>query len=165
MPELLLLPQPQIHNHRSNSLPQRESMPPLQHRVESVDGAKTSTDFRSRRVELQLNLVVGTQSASVASSSAAAAAAIVSGSAAALRGAVRVALEGVGPASHRTGEPRAVDSLGDAIAGAVLVLVVVVVVVMVAHILHIAITTAGSWPETESPLTNQIKLRFRFVII
>lgn len=161
MPELLLLPQPQIHNHRSNSLPQRESMPPLQHRVESVDGAKTITDFRSRRVELQLNLVVRTQSASVASSSAAA---IVSGSAAAaLRGAVRVALEGVGPASHRTGEPRAVDSLGDAIAGAVLVLVVVVV--MVAHVLHIAITTAGSWPETESPLTNQIKLRFRFVII
>lgn len=160
MPELLLLPQPQIHNHRSNSLPQRESMPPLQNRVESVDGAKTITDFRSRRVELQLNLVVRTQSASVASSSAAA---IVSGSAAAaLRGAARVALEGVGPASHRTGEPRAVDSLGDAIAGA---LVLVVVVVMVAHVLHIAITTAGSWPETESPLTNQIKLRFRFVII
>lgn len=122
-------------------------MPPFQNRVKYVDGTQITADFRSRRIQLKLNLVVRTQSASVVS--AAAAAAIVAGVGAALRGAVGVALERVGPASHRAGESRAVDALRDSIAGAVLVMMM-----MVTHVLHIAI--ASGWPEIESPLTNQI---------
>ncbi|KAF7837937.1 uncharacterized protein G2W53_006419 [Senna tora] len=97
MPNLFLLPQAQIHDERFN----REASP----------------NFRSGRVGLQLNLTVRSKSGTgngVIGDGGVRAAIIV---------AVVVALERVSSTSHWTRKAWAIDSLGNAIAGVVMVIV------------------------------------------
>lgn len=116
MPKSLPFPQPHLHHHRLNRLPQKPShRRSLRHvaaaalRHKPLAGA---ADLGSRRVHLQVHLVLRTEPAAGDP-----AVVIVGGGGGGGGGGERVALEGVGAAGHGAGEARGVDALGDAAVG------------------------------------------------
>lgn len=79
--------------------------------------------FRSRRINLQINLVTRRTTVIVGDYDVAVAVVVGCGLGGGDSGVIVIALEGVSPASHGTGETRAVNSLRTAISTFMIVLV------------------------------------------
>ena len=117
MPQLLPLPQPQIKNSRSNmllglilqntpmnSLVHMMGLLPFQNYIKPITGNRATTYFRSRWVEMHINLVVGIEPTTPL------AATVVMSVPAAV-----AAFKRMSSASHWTWEAWAIDSLRDSI--------------------------------------------------
>ena len=123
MPKLLPFPQTKLHNDRLNGFLQQSLHAPTMNSVSHVmevvvhvlplrhglkqpfGGDQAAPDFRSGRVDLELQLIEGAQRAAAGTGGAAVR---VAGAG----GVVVVALERVGSAGHWTRKTRAVDPLG-----------------------------------------------------
>lgn len=124
MSQLLPLSEAQIHHNRSKAgllieqTLNNSSMNSLSHILMVVLPFKHLNKFRSRRINLQINLVtsaiIGVGDVRIA---------IISRSGVGSGGVIVITLERMSPASHRTRETRAVNSLRNAISSFMIVLV------------------------------------------